>query len=148
MVTRFKSFCFKLGPMRGVSSFQYSEGFWASVWDRYSSNIASDVGNYWFVAVIVIYKTINDGQTSFADHASFKYWLSNRSHLSSDMLTWVYQLVCRPWPSWGYRVTELYLCCIERKFVCSNSTSYIKRAMQAKGIWKQDPEENIWAQEE
>ena len=25
--------------------------------------------------------------------------------------------------------------------------SYIKGGMQAKGIWKQDPEENIWAQE-
>ena len=26
--------------------------------------------------------------------------------------------------------------------------SYIKGGMQAKGIWKQDPEANIWAQEE
>ena len=25
--------------------------------------------------------------------------------------------------------------------------SYIKEEMQAKGIWKQDPEANIWAQE-
>ena len=25
--------------------------------------------------------------------------------------------------------------------------SYIKGGMQAKGIWKQDPEANIWAQE-
>ena len=24
--------------------------------------------------------------------------------------------------------------------------SYIKGGIQAKGIWKQDPEENIWAQ--
>ena len=26
--------------------------------------------------------------------------------------------------------------------------SYIKGGMQAKGIWKQDPETNLWAQEE
>ena len=26
--------------------------------------------------------------------------------------------------------------------------SYIKGGIQAKGIWKQDPEENIWIQEE
>jgi hypothetical protein len=25
--------------------------------------------------------------------------------------------------------------------------TYIKRGMHAKGIWKQDPEANIWAQE-
>ena len=28
-----------------------------------------------------------------------------------------------------------------------NMVSYIKGGIQAKGIWKQDPEENIWAQE-
>ena len=29
----------------------------------------------------------------------------------------------------------------------NNMVSYIKGGMQAKGIWKQDPEANIWAQE-
>ena len=29
-----------------------------------------------------------------------------------------------------------------------NMVSYIKGGMQAKGIWKQDPEANIWVQEE
>ena len=28
-----------------------------------------------------------------------------------------------------------------------NMVSYIKGGIQAKGIWKQDPEANIWAQE-
>ena len=28
-----------------------------------------------------------------------------------------------------------------------NMVSYIKEGMQAKGIWKQDPEANIWSQE-
>ena len=28
-----------------------------------------------------------------------------------------------------------------------NMVSYIKGGMQAKGIWKKDPEVNIWAQE-
>ena len=28
-----------------------------------------------------------------------------------------------------------------------NMVSYIKGGMQAKGIWQQDPEANIWAQE-
>ena len=28
-----------------------------------------------------------------------------------------------------------------------NMVSYVKGGMQLKGIWKQDPEENIWAQE-
>ena len=29
-----------------------------------------------------------------------------------------------------------------------NMFSYIKGGMEVKGIWKQDPEANIWAQEE
>ena len=31
--------------------------------------------------------------------------------------------------------------------IIRNIVSYIKERMQAKGIWKQDPEANIWAQE-
>ena len=31
--------------------------------------------------------------------------------------------------------------------VAKNMVSYIKGRLQAKGIWKQDPEANIWAQE-
>ena len=32
--------------------------------------------------------------------------------------------------------------------ISANMVSYIKGEMQDKGIWKQDPEANIWAQEE
>ena len=33
------------------------------------------------------------------------------------------------------------------ELVLWNIVSYIKGGMQAKGIWKQDPEANIWTQE-
>ena len=31
---------------------------------------------------------------------------------------------------------------------CETMVSYIKGGMKAKGIWEQDPDANIWAQEE
>ena len=44
--------------------------------------------------------------------------------------------------AWNIQNTELYKLCIYVHMV-----SYIKGGIQAKGMWKQDTEANIWAQE-
>ena len=68
-VVRSKAYCFQLVPWEvALTRYPVWEEFSTSVWDECQHSILINIGSYWFVAIIPIYKSNKELATRGADH--------------------------------------------------------------------------------
>ena len=77
--------------------------------DWCQSSIVRNLGSYWFVVIIVVWKANIGSGTQDPDYTSPLNWPNNLSPMSVDKWKWGQQSIGRPWPSMGCKGKGLLL---------------------------------------